>query len=41
MNVIYLHESKSYLSINDNYLVLLSQVVNCDNFGKWLNVMKE
>ena len=39
--VVYLHETETNLSINDNDLVLFSQVVSCDNSEKWLNVMKE
>ena len=29
------------LSINDNDPVSFSQAVNCDNYEKWLNGMKE
>ena len=39
--VVYLHETKTNLSINDNDPVLFSQVVSCDSSEKWLNVMKE
>jgi len=40
-NVVYLHETETYLSINDNDPVSFSQAVSCDNFEKWLNSMKE
>ena len=39
--MIYLHETGTYLSINDNDPILFSQVVSCDNSEKWLNAMKE
>lgn len=39
--VVYLHKTKTDLSINDNDLVSFSQTVSCDNYEKWLNVMKE
>ena len=39
--VVYLHETKTNLSINDNDPVSFSQVVSCDDFVKWLNAMKE
>ena len=39
--VVYLHETETNLSINDNDPVLFSQVVSCDNSEKWLNAMKE
>ena len=39
--VVYLHETKTNLSINDNDPVLFSQVVSCDSSEKWLNAMKE
>jgi len=39
--VVYLHETKIDLSINDNDPVSFSQAVNCDNYEKWLNGMKE
>ena len=39
--VVYLHETETNLSINDNDPVLFSQAISCDNFDKWLNVMKE
>jgi len=39
--VVYLHETKTNLSINDNDLVLFSQVVSCDSSEKLLNAMKE
>jgi len=41
MPVIYLHESESELSINNNDPVTFSQVVNCDNFEKFLDAIKE
>ena len=39
--MVYLHETETNLSINDNDPVLFSQVVSCDSSEKWLNVMKE
>ena len=39
--MVYLHETETDLSINDNDPVLFSQVVSCDSSEKWLNVMKE
>jgi len=39
--VIYLCETETGLSINDNYPVSFSQAVSCDNFEKLLNAMKE
>jgi len=39
--VVYLYKTKTNLSINDNNLVSFSQAIRCDNFEKWLNVMKE
>jgi len=39
--VVYLHETKTNLSINDNDPILFSQVVSCDSSEKWLNAMKE
>ena len=39
--MVYLHETETDLSINDNDLVSFSQVVSCDNSEKWLNDMKE
>ena len=39
--VVYLYKTKTNLSINDNDPVLFSQAISCDNFEKWLNVMKE
>ena len=39
--VVCLHETEIDLSINDNGPVSFSQAVSCDNFEKWLNVMKE
>jgi len=39
--VIYLHETETNLSINDNDSVSFSQVVGCDNSEMWLNAMKE
>jgi len=39
--VVYLYETKTNLSINDNDLVSFSQVVSYDNYEKWLNAMKE
>ena len=39
--VVYLHETETNLSINDNDPVLFSQAISCDNSEKWLNVMKE
>ena len=39
--VVYLHETKIYLSINDNDPVSFSQVASCDNSEKWLNATKE
>ena len=39
--VVFLHETKTNLSINDNDPVLFSQAISCDNSEKWLNVMKE
>jgi len=39
--VVYLYETETDLSINDNNPVLFSQVVSCDNSEKWLNAMKE
>jgi len=38
--VVYLHETKTDLSVNDNDLVSFSQAVSYDNFEKWLNAMK-
>ena len=40
-HVVYLHETKINLSINDNDPISFSQVVSCDNSEKWLNAMKE
>jgi len=39
--VVYLHETETNLSINDNDPVSFSQAISCDNSEKWLNVMKE
>ena len=39
--VVYLHETKIRLSINDNDSILFSQAVSCDNYEKWLNAMKK
>ena len=39
--VVYRHETKTNLSINDNDPVLFSQAVSYDNSEKWLNAMKE
>ena len=39
--VVYLHETETNLSINDNDLVSFLEVVSCDNSEKWLNAMKE
>jgi len=39
--VVYLHQTETDLSINDDDLVSFSQTVSCDNSEKWLNVMKE
>jgi len=39
--VVYLHETKTNLSINDNDPFSFSQTVSCDNSEKWLNAMKE
>ena len=38
---VYLHETETNLSIDDNDPVLFSQAIICDNSEKWLNVMKE
>ena len=38
--VVYLHETETNLSINDNDPISFSQVVRCDNSEKWLNAMK-
>jgi len=39
--VVYLHETETDLSINDNDPISFSPAVSCDNSEKWLNVMKE
>ena len=39
--VVYLHETETNLSINDNDPVSFSQAISCDNSEKWLNSMKE
>ena len=39
--VVYLHETKTNLSINDNDPILFSQPIRCDYSEKWLNAMKE
>ncbi|RDX86811.1 hypothetical protein CR513_31805, partial [Mucuna pruriens] len=39
--MVYLHESKTDLSINDNDPVSFSQALSCDNSEKWLDTMKE
>ena len=39
--VVYLHETETNLSINDNDPVSISQAISCDNSEKWLNAMKE
>ena len=39
--MVYLHETETNLSINDNDPVLFSQAVSCDSSEKWLNPMKE
>ena len=39
--VVYLHETETNLSTNDNDPVSFSQAVSCDNSEKWLNAMKE
>ena len=39
--VVYLHETETNLSINDNDPVSFSQAISCDNSEKWLNAMKE
>ena len=39
--MVYLHETKTNLSINDNDPVSFSQAISCDNSEKWLNAMKE
>ena len=39
--MVYLHETETNLSINDNDPVSFSQAISCDNSEKWLNVMKE
>jgi len=39
--MVYLHQTKTDLSINCDDPVSFSQAVNCDNFEKWLNAMKE
>jgi len=39
--VVYLHETRTNLSINDYDPVSFLQAVSCDNFEKWLDVMKE
>ena len=39
--VVYLHETETFLSINDNDPVSFSQVASCDDFEKWLNAMEE
>ena len=39
--MVYLHETKTNLSINDNDPIFFSQVVSCDSSEKWLNAMKE
>ena len=39
--MVYLHETKTNLSINDNDPVSFSQAVSCDKSEKWLNAMKE
>ena len=39
--VAYLHETETNLSVNGNDPVSFSQAISCDNFEKWLNVMKE
>ena len=39
--VVYLHETKIDLSIDDNDPISFSQAVSCDNSKKWLNSMKE
>jgi len=39
--MVYLHETETNLSINDNDPVSFSQFVSCDNFEKWLNFMME
>ena len=39
--MVYLHETKTNLNINDNDPALFSQVVSCDSSEKWLNAIKE
>ena len=38
---VYIHETKTDLSINDNDPISFSQAVSCDNFEKRLNSMKK